>query len=175
MTSIRLNTTTDTYFQEAWEIYNSAFPAEERRSVDKQIAVMKNSNYHFEAFVIDKQVIGFILWWNFDSFRYVDHFATASSQRNKGFGKIILEKFITNNNKPVLLEVELPESTINQRRIKFYERIGFKLNPHYYEVPSMVSGESPLQLLLMTYPNAISEEETKLFVTKNHPELFKKE
>jgi hypothetical protein len=52
MTSIRLNTTTDTYFQEAWEIYNSAFPAEERRTLDKQIAVMKNSNYHFEAFLL---------------------------------------------------------------------------------------------------------------------------
>lgn len=89
----------------------------------------------------------------FETHKYIDHFATGVEQRNKGIGKLILNKFIDRVDKPILLEVELPTSDINERRIKFYERVGFKLNEHDYEIPPIKEDELPLQLLLMSYPN----------------------
>ena len=86
---------------------------------------------------------------------------------------MILEKFTKGIVKPVLLEVELHYSDINKRRIHFYERIGFILNKHHYQLPVFVEGEPPLQLLLMTYPDAISEEETKQFMEESHPIVYK--
>jgi ribosomal protein S18 acetylase RimI-like enzyme len=135
MKLIRLKNISDNYFQKAWNLYEDAFPIEERRSLEKQRAVMKKAIYHFDTLIEKELMIGFLLWWDLKSYRYIDHFATSTQQRNKGFGKLILETFRDLNDKPILLEVELPNSDINERRIKFYERAGFKLNEHYYAVP----------------------------------------
>ena len=173
MQTIRLKNITDNYFQSAWELYEEAFPVEERRSLDAQTKVMTNDNYHFEVIIDGNKLIGFLFWWNLETFRYIDHFATSVAIRNQGLGKLILQQFMATNNKPILLEVELPETTINQRRIKFYERLGFILNPHYYEVPSAEENQAPLQLLLMSSPKAISEQEVNQFVNTCHPIIFK--
>lgn len=173
MKLIRLKNISNNYFQKAWELYEDAFPLEERRLLDSQARVMKKPNYHFDIIIDEKQLIGFLLWWDFETHRYIDHFATSTRQRNKGFGKLILETFMGNNDRPILLEVELPNSTINQRRIKFYERIGFKLNQHYYEVPPINEDQLPLQLLLMSYPNLLSTKDVEQFIKICHPIIFK--
>lgn len=173
MKQLRLKSISDNYFQEAWELYENAFPLEERRLLKNQESVMKHPNYHFDIVIDENKLIGFLLWWDFESVRYIDHFATSSQLRNRGFGKLILEKFMGRNDKPILLEVELPDSTLNERRIKFYERIGFKLNQHYYELPVFKEGQPPLQLMLMSYPTLISKIDVERFVNKCHPIIFK--
>ena len=172
MKQIRLKNISDNYFDKAWELYEEAFPLQERRLFDAQVGLMKKSNYHFDIMIDDNQLIGLLLWWDLETFRYIDHFATSKQLRNKGFGKLILEKFKDNNDKPILLEVELPESELNKRRIKFYERTGFKLNQHHYELPDFKGNQSPLQLLLMTYHNLISAEDVEQFVKNCHPIIF---
>ena len=77
------------------------------------------------------------------------------------------------NNKPILLEVELPISNLNKRRIKFYEKAGFTLNNHYYEIPPLEKNQSPLQLLLMSHPNSISKKEVDLFIANYHTDIYK--
>ncbi|WP_066629982.1 GNAT family N-acetyltransferase [Labilibacter marinus] len=174
MKVIRLKQISDNYFQKAWELYEDAFPFEERRLLDDQSDVLQNENYHFDVFIDNNQFAGFILWWEFDTHRYIDHLATTVEQRNKGIGRLILNNFIDSDDKSIILEVELPTSNINERRISFYERVGFKLNQHHYEIPPVKEDQSPLQLLLMSYPNFISEKEVDLFVEKYHPVIFRK-
>ncbi|MEX1384192.1 GNAT family N-acetyltransferase [Lutibacter sp.] len=173
MKLIRLNNIFENNFQKAWELYEDAFPIEERRTLHGQASTLKHPNYHFDIVMDKDQFIGFILWWDFETLMYIDHFATSVQLRNKGYGKQILKKFINNNDKPVLLEVELPTSNNNQRRIIFYENIGFKINQHYYEVPNAKRNQPPLQLLLMSYPNKITSAEVELFIAKCHPIIFK--
>lgn len=173
MEQIRLRNTTDKHFTTAWKLYEDAFPIEERRLLNAQTLVMKKSNYHFDVLIDKNQFIGFLLWWDFETLKYVDHFATSIEKRNQGLGKEILENFMDNSEKPILLEVELPDSSINERRIKFYERIGFELNQHYYEVPALIDGQKPLQLLLMSYPKLLSERDVEEFTEKCHPIIFK--
>ena len=175
MKLIRLKNISDNYFQKAWNLYEDAFPFEERRLLDDQSYVLQNDSYHFDILIDKNQFMGFILWWDFETHRYIDHFATSIEQRNKGYGKFILSNFIDCNDKPVMLEVELPTSIINERRIKFYERVGFKLNQHYYEIPPLKEDQSPLQLLIMSYPSIISEKDVDQFVKKYHPVIFKNE
>lgn len=173
MNQLRLKSILQNHFRKAWMLYEDAFPAEERRELNEQIRILKFSNYHFDVIIDDDKLNGFLLWWDFETLRYIEYFAIASEQRNKGFGKQILENFIATNNKAVLLEVELPNSTINQRRIKFYERVGFKLNQHYYETPPLKKDLNPLQFLLMTYPALITKKEVEQFVKTYHPILYK--
>ena len=173
MKKIRLTSTYDAYFTQAWELYQDAFPINERKLLEAQTIVMSNPMYHYDIFVVDNKLIGFLLWWDLDSVRYIDHFATVKEQRNKGYGKSILENFMSLNDKPVLLEVELPDSSMNKRRIKFYERVGLKLNKHEYHLPVFNEGEPSLQLLLMTYPHLISKDDVAQFVKTCHPIIFK--
>jgi len=172
MKQLRLHSISDNYFDQAWELYEAAFPPEERRLLEGQIQVMKKSDYHFDIMIQENEFIGFLLWWDFETVRYVAHFATAAKHRNKGYGQLILEKFMHQNEKSVLLEVELPYSTINKRRITFYERTGFRLNEHYYEVPPLIADQKPLQLLLMSYPTVLSAEEVEQFIRTCHPIIF---
>ena len=47
MKQIRLNNTSDTSFQKAWELYEDAFPIEERRTLSEQTIILENESYHF--------------------------------------------------------------------------------------------------------------------------------
>ena len=172
MRLIRLKNISDNYFRKAWDLYEDAFPIEERRLLDDQTCILQNDKYHFDVLIDENQFIGFILWWDFETYKYIDHFATSENHRNKGIGKLILEKFMDSNTKQILLEVELPTSSINERRIRFYERVGFKLNQHYYEIPPLEKNQLPLQLLLMSYPSCISTRDVELFIKKYHPIIF---
>ncbi len=173
MKLIRLKHISDSYFQEAWKLYEEAFPIEERRGLDEQSDALLDDRYHFDVFIDKDQFIGFILWWDFESLKYIDHFATVLEQRNKGIGKLILTQFLDGDDKSIILEVELPTSRINERRIKFYERLGFNLNQHDYQIPSILDNQPPLRLMLMSYPNFISIKDVDSFVLKYHPIIFK--
>ena len=166
MERIRLTHITDDYFQKAWQLYDSAFPYKERRAIAQQTKILEKENYHFDIFVNKDDLLGFILWWDLDALRFIDHFATATALRNKGLGKQILRKFIGRSKKNIILEVELPSSEINRRRIKFYERLGFILNHHHYEMPPLREGQAPLPLLLMSYPSSISLQELDFLLKK---------
>jgi len=78
MEQISLKNTSDSYFHKAWELYEDAFPLEERRLLDAQSCVMKKPNYHFDITIDKKQLIGFLLWWEFETYKYIDHFAIAT-------------------------------------------------------------------------------------------------
>lgn len=172
MNQIRLENISDNYFHKAWKLYENSFPLEERRLLDAQEHLMRKHDYHFDVIIDENQLIGFLLWWDFETYRFIDHFATSIEQRNKGFGKLILENFMASNDKPILLEVELPDSSIKLRRINFYERLGFKLNQHYYEIPPLNDNQSSLQLLLMSYPSFISKKDVDQFIERYHPIIF---
>lgn len=57
---------------------------------------------------------------------------------------------------PIILEAEPPDqSDIAARRVRFYERLGFALNKYKYLQPPYSSGEHPLPLSIMSYPDAL--------------------
>lgn len=172
MKIIRLNHDKEKYFTEAWSLYERAFPPEERRKIDDHLLIMNKPNYNFNIIVKDEILVGILLWWDFDHLSYIEYFATEPTQRNQGLGKSILQNFIVNSSKPILLEVELPDNDLKKRRINFYKRVGFKLNLHSYHYPPMYEGMPSLKFYLMTYPEEISEKNVTDFKKKYHPILL---
>ena len=57
----RLKNISDNYFHKAWNLYEDAFPAEERRLLDAQSYVLQNDSYHFDILIDKNQFMGFIL------------------------------------------------------------------------------------------------------------------
>ena len=157
---------------EAWQLYESSFPQEERRTLEVQGKIMKNTEYNFEVILSGDSVLGFILWWEFKDMVFVEHFATSPELRGQGYGKTILQEFLKRSQRPVILEVELPEPGIKERRIAFYERLGFTLNTHNYVQPPMQKGCGELPLFLMSYPEKFSKESVSHFVDNYHPLIY---
>ncbi|ARS37018.1 GNAT family N-acetyltransferase [Pontibacter actiniarum] len=173
MKHTRLTDALHRLFYEAWALYEQAFPLEERRPLPWQLEIMPHASYHFEVILQEEELIGILLWWGFDEVRYVEHFATAPALRGKGYGKVILQAFTDRDTRPVLLEVEPPESKVNRRRIRFYERNGFCLNHHFYQQPPYHQGQPPLTLRLMSYPTPITAGEAAAFARRHHPLIYR--
>lgn len=137
-------------------LYESAFPRDERRDFIEVIRLMetKHELFHVRVFENEAGFAGFLTSWEWDDFRYFEHFAIDSTLRNKGIGAIALQQAIGTCNKPAILEVEPPETELARRRIGFYERNGFRLwTTLPYLQPSYGKGKNPVRLCLMTAGN----------------------
>ncbi|MDR2927071.1 MAG: GNAT family N-acetyltransferase [Cytophagaceae bacterium] len=156
-------------FVQAWNLYKESFPPVERRHLQSQKNIMNNPLYHFELITDENMFIGFIMWWSFKNVRYIEHLAIFLRLQGNGYGTRILNDFISKSDIPVLLEVEHPENMRDIRRIDFYKRVGFVLNTHPYKHPPYKKGGEYVSLMLMTYPQAITNEELTRFIEEYHP------
>lgn len=137
------------------KLYIESFPANERRSVLKMHHLI-DENDKFDVFVlIDQEIdvrVGFITLWTFDSFIYIEHFAINPEQRGGGYGAKSINTLIDKAELPIIAEIELPSSSdFAARRLKFYEKLGFKVWDIPYEQPPYEEGFDPIPMLLLTY------------------------
>ena len=129
-----------------------SFPIDEIRPYEEQKELLSDSRYSIYA-----EEGGFLGVWEFDDFLFIEHFAVDKAKRNSGLGSKILTEFLENNEKPVCLEVELPDTDIAKRRIGFYERNGFFLNEFDYFQPPISKGKNIVPLMIMTSNGKISK------------------
>ncbi|MDO4288683.1 MAG: GNAT family N-acetyltransferase [Eubacterium sp.] len=146
-------------FEAAYAIIEASFPRSERRSRKGQQALLEEAAYELLTLPApDGGVLAVLGVWHLGDFDYIEHAAVSVEARGGGIGSRIFEEFFKiNGGRMVLLEVEPPEETDAKRRIRFYERLGFYLNPYDYCQPSLGEGKPALPLQIMTYPEAIDQ------------------
>ena len=132
----------------------ASFSDNEYRPYDEQLALFEEPEYR-----IYYMPAGFLAVWEFESFIYIEHFAVDPALRNSGTGSAMLQELVKQYQKPICLEVELPEDELTRRRIGFYERNGFVFNEYPYIQPPISKGKSPVPLRIMTYKSEITREE----------------
>ena len=103
----------------------------------------------FAAVLNEDQVEGFVIYWKFSGFLYVEHLAVFPSRRRIGIGAAILNQLLKEG-LPVLLEVEIPFDEASTRRVDFYQRCGFRALPVYYHQPPYRKGESVVPMMLFS-------------------------
>jgi ribosomal protein S18 acetylase RimI-like enzyme len=134
------------------ELYIESFPESERRPVEKMFDLYKEDT----PFVItitreDDNPVGFLTYWDLGKFIFAEHFAISSEFRNNGYGRKAMELF-KEVPKPIILEVELPTTILSERRIGFYQRLGFKLWDNIqYQQPAYLKDGAAIPMKLMTY------------------------
>lgn len=150
-----MNKINDTDRQQFAELYESAFPADERRPTADELALDDN---RFGIAIVrhDKQFAGFVTTWHFDKFVYIEHFATLPELRGNGIGRRALETLLAQTELPFVLEVEPPTDTLKTRRMAFYRRAGFHEMPQAYIQPPYHAAVQSLPLRLMTTSNDMS-------------------
>ena len=128
------------------------------KAEDKEIlsfirqAYREKPEFKMIAIYAGKSPVGFLSFWEWDSFIYAEHFAIDSKTRGAGYGAEVLRNFLGQTSKPVVLEVEKPEDDFSRRRIGFYERLGLRLwSDFHYIQPPYDDKKKPMELLLMSY------------------------
>ncbi|MDR0845316.1 MAG: GNAT family N-acetyltransferase [Tannerella sp.] len=140
------------------DLYLSSFPKEERRECSQQRAFTDTNPVFSNNIIVEQEAfIGFVGYWHFEQYIYIEHFATHPGLRGRGYGQQVLSLFKEQFPVPVVLEVEKPVNEISVRRIAFYKRQGFVLWEKDYLQPSYYKGGMPIPMYLMAY-GALSAE-----------------
>lgn len=145
-------------FYKAWELYETSFPKIERRNINEQKQIQNDSRYKTYAYLDEDNFVGIVFYWDFDKFRFIEHFAINPSFRGKSYGSKILESLLNTSN-DVVLEIELISDEISKKRLRFYEKFDFKVNDFkHYQVPFREEQES-LELLFLSHGRILSKDE----------------
>lgn len=155
------------------QLMTTSFPSEEYRPLEELRHYTDNKPHFYCNIILHHDIpVGFITYWNFGHFYYVEHFAIDPSQRNGGHGKNVLNHLCQQINKPIVLEVEMPEEEIAVRRINFYKRQGFDLWEKPYMQPPYKAGDDYLPMLLMAYGNLKCEQDFEQVKDRIHQEVY---
>lgn len=152
----------DSRFLSAFALYEESFPVHERRTRQAQQERLGCPGYHFDVLMEGEAVQGILLWWEAGPFCYVEHFAIVPQLRGTGIGTRALEQ-LRKEGRRVLLEIDPPVDEVARRRQRFYEKAGFCENPFHHIHPPYRAGFSGHELVVMTSPGPITQEEYQEF------------
>ena len=123
---------------------------------------MGNPLYHFDMCLLDGTLAGLILYWDFGTYIYVEHFCVEPSLRGHGLGTLILAE-LARQNKTIILEIDPLVDDASVRRKGFYERCGYVANAFAHVHPPYQAANRGHELIVMSYPHAISQSEFDSF------------
>ncbi len=169
---IRFIDVTEKTFDKVYEKMAAAFPLQERRNSLDQKKCFENSYFNFFEITENETAVGFVSPWVFPDFVYIEHLAIDEDKRSGGYGSKTIERIKEMYKKPIILEAEAPVTEQQIKRIKFYERLGFKVNGYDYIQPSYHGGEG-VPLMILSYPELLSQSEFDSFVVITRKEVYK--
>lgn len=167
-------TTADTALYSYMEqLMVTSFPPEEYRNLTQLREYTDGKKHFYNNIIFDNDLaVGFITYWDFDKFYYAEHFAVDPARRNGGYGKKTLECLCQLLQRPIVLEVEMPEEEMAKRRIGFYQRQGFILWQHDYQQPPYKPGDCYLPMLLMVYGDLDCEKDFEAIKRRIYREVY---
>ncbi len=155
--SMKISALETTNYPDFLHLYNQAFPPEERRKYrDEQHLSLfikeKEGKFHALAACDGEHFLGFLTYWTFKDFIYIEHFAVEPQHRGKKIGSLMLRHIVCSICPDVLIEVEHPNTPEACNRLRFYERNGFRTREEIEYIQPPYSPElGEVRLLLMTH------------------------
>lgn len=169
---IRFENVNEKTFPSVYEKMSAAFPYEERRDYVDQQKCMNDERFCFFEIYDNDTAVGFISLWNLSGFVFIEHIAIDYDKRSGGYGSKAIELVKEIYKKAVILEAEAPETEQQVKRIKFYDRLGFKVNNFSYEQPSYHGGEG-VPLLILSHPDLLGDEEFQNFIDETRNSAYR--
>lgn len=153
MELVRINTSSDEGLASLVNLYVDSFPESERRDRSRLLSMIDGNQCMNLCSIIDDggEVAGLLVYWDFDRFIYLEHFAIFPSMRNHGIGRKLLEHLFSKTDKVIFLEAEPDDTEMAKRRIGFYCRNGFEVVKKDYVQPSYVTDGEELPLWVLAH------------------------
>ncbi|RHR40053.1 GNAT family N-acetyltransferase [Parabacteroides sp. AF18-52] len=145
------------------QLYRISFPIFEQRTEEQQLLAFSSPSYHLVAYVEDGTFVGFIAYWEFTHYLYIEHFAIHTDLRGKGYGSIVLKALQDSCDKRLLLEIDPVTDDVSAKRLHFYELNGFSANPYPHIHPPYREGFHGHDLVVLTTKGKITQDEYTQF------------
>lgn len=162
MELLRIDSITNTYFNDALKIYKNSFPKFEQRTIESQIEVLNHDQYYCCVVLEDNLLIGILFYWQYEDYNYIEHFAISSNLRGQNYGSKILKEFCKSNSNTIL-EIDPPIDDISIKRLNFYSDLGFKLQKFEHTHPPYRKSFSAHKLNIMSFNKDLSIDEYNKF------------
>ena len=174
MITTKITDNSHPFYENTYRLYHNSFPAEERRNwAEMELILKTDKRFNMFAFSNDNEFSGFLTFWEFENFVYVEHFAVSNTKRGQGIGTQIMQIFIAEHKLPIVLEVELPENPQAIKRIAFYEKLNFVIISKPYLQPPYDGKSDFLPLLLMTNDSDFGNEHFDQIRETLYKEVYK--
>ncbi len=148
MTLTRLHSPEHPLAGEWWALYESAFPASERRGAEQHAAAMQEAAFHCLHLADAQGFVGLLCYWQWDKLCYVEHLAIVPGRRGLGLGHLALQHVPA----PSVLEIEPVVDEQTARRLRFYESCGFVRLPQPHVQLAFQTGQPDVPLWLLSRP-----------------------
>lgn len=155
-------------FNEIWNIIDNSFEENLHRTYKEHLEIIESNKCKIITHEENGKCVGFLTYWTFEDFLYIEHFAVDKNLRGNGIGKKLLSEIMKKDGLKIL-EVELPETQTDIKRIKFYENFGFiKNSQQYYQPPyNKKFDKTPLIIMSTKLLNDIEFNKIKNTLYKN--------
>ena len=153
-------------YDKFFALLENDFCLDERKTKENELKAFDSPNFSPNFIYDGETLVGYVCYWEFENFLFVEHFAISKEMRGTGCGSRFLKEFSETKNKPIILEVELPETEIAEKRIKFYERLGYVVNNYPYIQPAYQPESKPVDMFVMSYGSSLSKQNFDDFTQK---------
>lgn len=168
----KFNKMTNDEFDSFFNILAKSLPKNEMRDYQGQKTLLEHLNYKPLVFKENSEILAIMGTWEFKDFIFIEHLAVDPKLRGRGLGQTLLSKYLYDCNKKVFLEVEPPECTVSKKRVRFYERLNFKLNNFNYLQPPLNINDEPFELKIMSFNESIEEKEFDRYKNIIYKEVY---
>lgn len=141
------------------------FSSIELRSKSSQLKAFLHTNYRV-SYVKNKNIIAFLLWWDFGSVRFIEYICVLKKYRNQGIGSSLIKSCIDAN---VVTVVEVEE---NSKVYKFYQKNDFIKNDYIYQAIPLQNGLNVGKYNIFSYGKVLSIQEWDTFISLIHKDEY---
>lgn len=154
-------------------IYLDSFPDNERREWKEMQQLLVHPLFRIFRIIENSTFIGFITFWKWPEFLFIEHFAVKETARGQGIGTRIMKQIIEQAPCTIILEVEEPYTEQAKRRIAFYQNLGFILCPQEYYQPPYNPNNERVKMIIMSYPELVDDKEFAIIKKQIYREVYK--
>ena len=161
MKLININPQKTSVWGVVWGVYTSSFPTYERRGALSHENALNNELFHTKI-VVDEtdKFLALLFYWKYRDVIYIEHLAVNPINRGASIGTKVMQLLLEEHiGYKVILEIEPPVTEITNRRLKFYEKLGFKENAYEYTHPSYSRETFVHNLEILSYPKELNQLE----------------
>lgn len=172
MRSIRITDIHSPFYPAFQRTNKASFPENERRSDMAQAMALANPRYRLDAWLDNDIFIGFMGWWDYGDYRYIEHVAVTPEARSVGYGGKMLAAWLDKSPTPVYLEIEEVVDDITRRRLNFYQRLGFVETPMRHQQPPYQGRGGTVPMQVLSWPDALSSKQYQSLIRALHAEVW---
>ena len=148
----------DPLYHQFEKIYVLSFPVFEQRNREQQQLAFKSELYHLCCIVEDNILNSFVAYWEFPEYIYIEHLAVNNDLKGRNIGTTTLQLLKKEVNKIIILEIDPIVDDISAKRLHFYEKLDFRINPYQHFHPSYNNNYPPHELVVLSTEKILDQE-----------------